>query len=652
MRLPAILFIVLCVLPFAGAMGQDDESVKYEKLNWDPPSKELLEQKYCPLDSSADAMVVQKDMEFLFVEGNLNIITRRRVKIYTDNGLSYAEFKEYYDDWTYVKSIEACSYDANGNETELDSKDIHDEVLLKSEKGDVRFASKSFAVPNVTAGSVVDEIARIESRILVTPPVFTFQEDIPVGMARFTMNPKPSRYYTYHFTYSIANRELINPTPYMHEHNFVCEARDIPAIEKEAYPLPRRNLVTALWINVKGANILGDEFDFASSWDVYLKDYRKDFEKAFESSKKIGKLADSLMSANPDSSQWIRIAHNLVRDRWGNERLFAVGGAPSNMNDFLKRKALDPEDKAILLWGLLKHMGIESEVVWVCSDNSEYSPMAEVPSRRMFDAALTWVPSDSFFLNPGDPGGEVGILDEALSGRLMCRPMAEKDFISYTPEKDQASGIMIDLKLSPFENGSVTGTGKITYYSQDAIGARRIFRTKGSQESTSALDSLLFRNKEGAVKSFTIAPDSIQRPEMFQVTCDLQLEKFFDPTESDFDLAVYPGPTFEITTLDYNPPRKYPIYFDSKERYVYSAEWDFGDLFHPTNTEGLNLAVNVTLLDYKLLTDYDSTLNVLKVRRQYNRIQKLFQPRFTPSFERFLQDSKKCDLSTIPVVKN
>jgi hypothetical protein len=645
------LFVLTITLALVTLSRAEDPAVPYEKLNWKEPSKELLLQKYCPIDSSADAMVVQKEMEFIFVAGDLNVISRKRIKIYTDRGLSYAQFKEYYDNGIDITSIDACSYDSSGLKTELDQKDVHIEIILKSEKGGFKWASKSFAVPNVTAGSVIDVIIRSVYLRSITPPVFRFHEDIPVGIARFIMNPKSSQYYSYRYSYVITNRELIQPRTYTHDDDFICEAQNIPAIENELYTLPKRNLVTDLWINLKGFIYLGVEIDFASNWKVLLEGDCKSFKTAFDSSKKAHKLADSLMAVTNDPIDRINLAYNIVRDRWENVPLFGVSGAPTEINELMKQKSLDPEEKATVLWAVLKYMGIESEVVWVCSDKSYYTPMSEVPSRRMFDYALTWIPADSLFLDPGDAGGEVGALDEIFSERVMCRPMAQDSFISVTPKLEKNSGVMTSVKLALTENGSATGTAALIYYNQAAIEARRLFRKEGIADSKTALDHQLFREGKKGVKSFAVAPDSLQSPGVFNVSCDLELSDFFDPDEPDFELAIYPGPTFDTTTIDYNPPRKYPIYLRTISRNVYTVEWNLGSLYHPTDVAGLNQSVDMGLLTYKLLAEYDSTQGLLNIRRQDNRSRKLFDPQFSSSFEKYLKNAKKCDLSTISVVK-
>ncbi len=234
----------------------------------------------------------------------------------------------------------------------------------------------------------------------------------------------------------------------------------------------------------------------------------------------------------------------------------------------------------------------------------------------------------------------------------MCRPMATDTFITYTPNFEKTSGVMADLKLNMADNGTLTGNGIVTCHNQSAIEARRIFKKKGIEEGKTYLNQLFFRDDKKGVKSFALAPDSVQKPEMFQVSCEVELPEFVDVKEPDFELDVYPGMSFDNTSLDLKPPRKYPIYFNTKARYVTTVEWNFGNLYHPANIAGLNLAVDMTLLTYKLLTDYDSTQSRLTVRRQYSRNQKLFDPQFTPSFEKFLQGAKKCDFSAITVVKN
>ena len=71
-----------------------------EELVWDAPSQELLEETYYTLDSSADARVIQKET-WVRLTGKRNNRTlksaiKKRIKIYTERGLTYANYKHTY----------------------------------------------------------------------------------------------------------------------------------------------------------------------------------------------------------------------------------------------------------------------------------------------------------------------------------------------------------------------------------------------------------------------------------------------------------------------------------------------------------------------------------------------------------------------------
>jgi hypothetical protein len=644
-----ILIFITCLYSLVGAQGVSPDSAEanYKELNWKEPPPELLSQKYCPNDSSADAMIVQKEMVFVYNYPYLDVVSHRRYKIYTERGLSYAQFSENEDPWTKILNIEAKCYDTTGKKTELSPKDIHEELLWKNQKTGIKFVSKTFAVPNASVGCVIDVYFKISNLGLITPPVFRYQEDIPIGIARFRMEAPSYLQYSYVFT----NAPLINPLAYSHEHEFICEARDIPAVEDEKYRLPERNLVTDLWVYLKCFKDGLDIIWIADTWNTLLKDYTKDFENSYESSKIAKKLADSLLAITTDHKQLISLAYDTVKKRYGDMTLFRVSGPSDNINNMMKEKELDAEDKATVLWAVLKYLGIESEVVWVNSDNCRYTAISSVPSLRMFDSALLYIPGDTLYLDLGDPGARVGLIDEAYSERMMCRPMAKMDFISKTPKIDKLGSTVVDIKYSLSDDGIFEGQGIISLSNQSALEAKRVFGIKGFEDEKSFLNKMLFKTGCGEIDSFAVVDDSLQAPTQFAVNVWMKEKKSFEPDDPDFEMAIYPGPLFNITTIDDHPPRKYPIYFNAKRMTTYMVEWNFGNLYKPLNLEGLNLSTGNRIHDYKLLSEYDPSLNRLSVRRQYSRSTRIFDPDYAPDFEKFMQNIQKYDLSSIMVVK-
>jgi hypothetical protein len=321
------------------------------------------------------------------------------------------------------------------------------------------------------------------------------------------------------------------------------------------------------------------------------------------------------------------------------------------VNKSLEEDELSPDDKCALLCAFLKYLKIESEPVWVCSDNSTYGPMPNFPSIRQFDYTLTYIPSKDLYLDPVDPGGELGILDGSLSDRLMCRPMADSNHISTTPEFDEFSARQIKLNVTLTDENDLRGKGTVVFNNQAALDARRVYKFEGEEDNKSRINDILFRDYDDAVISYSIVPDSLLKPNQFQLDFEIEILDFIEDDQPEFELFFYPGPTITKIETDDNPPRKYPFYFQTKYLSVYDIEWNLGDRYIPLKTDSLSLETKKGLLSYQLLAEYDESANRLSVRRQYRRPQKMFRPNFVRAFENFRRNVRKCDLSDIIVVQ-
>ena len=72
--------IVICLALYQSVLA-------IEQISWDKPSNELLRHSVYPMDSTADAMVVQKETGFsINISGSsdpyIYIVSRKRIKIY------------------------------------------------------------------------------------------------------------------------------------------------------------------------------------------------------------------------------------------------------------------------------------------------------------------------------------------------------------------------------------------------------------------------------------------------------------------------------------------------------------------------------------------------------------------------------------------
>ena len=661
------LIVLLAFLPFSIANAEKpsekEMKAKLAPTEWNAPSEELLKESYCPMDSSANATIISKEMKLYYSENySLMVVTHKRIKIYTDLGMQYSQFKEIFTEDSSIDTIKVTTYNPDGTITNIAPADIHEETLVKSQQSKRYLKSKSFAAPNVVPGSVIDVIFYEYYKDGGSPPVYQFHEYIPVQKATFAMNFPPQVFsiYGYEFKadypdslpyeYIITNKEMIHPEVTFEKGIFTCTAQDIPAIEDEQYRLPDRNLESDLWMKIRYWWNSSSSVRPGQKWAEMLDPYAKIFKFVLEDPGKSKKLADSLKSATPDSLERIKKAYAIVRDRWGNSSLYMTNGPSDFLNELMKERELDSEDKATILCAILRGLGKkDAEVVWVCSDKSEYSPMTEYPSKIMFDYALTYLPSDSLYLDPSDPGCEVGILPEILYERLVCHPMSDTVPLTFTPKTDRYSSKMVDLKLVQNAEGNFTGDASIIFYNQAAITAREMLRQKGESDMKKFLEKELLRGTTDAVKSFSTPADSQQTAEHFEIDCKLELNNYAG--EDVFELQAYPGPTFESATLDKHPPRKYPVYFDTKDYDIYTAQWKFNDEYRPLNYQNLNSNTDGTLVKSSIAAQYDSLGNTLSIRRTYKMNQRMYRPEFTPTLEKFIQSVQKCDMASVTVEK-
>ncbi len=158
------------------------QDIKFGKI-----SKEELNEKFYPLDSTANAAYLYKARR-TFCDYNetdgfvLNTEVHERIKIYNKKGLNYANklvsyYKPESGDEEKVYGIKGYTFNIeNGNiqEEKLSSKQVFDEKNTKY------WSRKKIAMPAVKVGSVLDIKYKIKSPYYTHIPSVQFQFGIPV----------------------------------------------------------------------------------------------------------------------------------------------------------------------------------------------------------------------------------------------------------------------------------------------------------------------------------------------------------------------------------------------------------------------------------------------------------------------------------------
>lgn len=618
-----------------------------EELNWDTPSDSLLTQQYCPEDSLADAMVIQKETVYRIErQGEYRVImrTRRRIKIYTEAGLKYADvtLPYFYYHWK-IGSIEAICYNFRSGKKKLDKHDIYDELWVKDKKKDIKVDAKSFAVPGAKAGSVIDITYEISQRYIVFLPPYVFQEEIPVKHARARVIIPDH----YEYQFFITNPELVDVKTIKKNKNpvLIAMAEDIPAIENEPLRPPLYNISTKMWLKMNKHETPNWTVEIATSWDYLLHYYqlRERYAEILRESGKVGKIVEELKVRHPDVRDLIETLFHKVRDEWANRLYGGVYMPFGTADEMMEMETLDAESKATLLCSMLRHAGLESDVIWICSDEGG---LKDFPSFAMFDHALTYIPSMDLYLDPCDPGSEMGFIDIDYHDKLALNITSRSNELFYTPKEKWNNGVMVDMVLRVQEDNSLKGEGSVTFNYQSAIEARRKMRGCDENEKKEWLNNLLFSQLKDAVYALSPPPDSFQSAEEYRLNFEISLDDFISPGEDFPEIYTYPGNTFEMAAIDRKPPRKYPVYFGSRNSNYYKVVWEFGDHFKPLSFEEINFKRGLSVTG-SFTADYDESANILTVTRQYKNRASIYKASVSSSIENVREKLKEQDITSI-----
>lgn len=185
-------------------------NLKAQEVKFGKVSKKELEEKFHPIDSTADAAYLLKKRRTYFnYDSNegFQVVTNyhERIKIYSKNGLNYATKKiKFYNpdsgDQEKISSLKAYTFNLENNKIEklkIAKKNIFDEKLNKYR------SQKKITFPNIKEGSVID------IKYTLTSPYWNiktlnFQYGIPVKKLNykveipeyFTFNKVSKGYYS------------------------------------------------------------------------------------------------------------------------------------------------------------------------------------------------------------------------------------------------------------------------------------------------------------------------------------------------------------------------------------------------------------------------------------------------------------------------
>jgi uncharacterized protein DUF3857 len=465
------------VLLFAAASPLCDVPAR-AAADWPAIAPEELALKDNPASPGSLAMVLYRED---IVNSKASTETYYyRIKIFTEEGKKNADigipfFKGLFE----IKDIHARTIHPDGKIIDFNGQ-VLDKLVVKS--GDIKVQEKTFTLPDVTPGSIIEYRYRTEGDPNSLYNVFwRIQEDLYIKSAHFVFQP-----YQGDDAPRIISRTShldAGVTPQKQKDgSWALDVRDIPGVPDEDYMLPEdeiRGLVEFIYTREQHTA------DAKLYWDTAAKEMIQNEDAFIGKRGSIRDLSSRLYAANDSPEVKLRKLyaraqqiHNVDADRekTAQEARRDKTKENNNVDDVLKRGTGDSGDIDKFFVALAQASGFDSGLVWVAPRNERrFDPGLQ--DRGELDDYLVWVHAGDkdYFLDPGISFCPFGQLPWYETSITSLRPTKQGAVFMPIPEANGVDSTVTrraQLRLDE-SDGSMSGTLFVTYTGQRALVRRK-----------------------------------------------------------------------------------------------------------------------------------------------------------------------------------
>ncbi|CAH1002029.1 hypothetical protein LEM8419_02944 [Neolewinella maritima] len=506
-----LTWLALLCTTFLSAQATD--VVEYGRIS--DADRALLQ---APADSAAEAYVLYDhlDLDFAYRDGegpSTVETTHRRLKLFKPSAYERANitlsFNREYVEYTDVEGIVHLP---QGGSILLTSADI------VTQKGEGLTMTTKFTFPRLCPGATIEYRYVKRTKSILTPTVYTFQEDIPVRWAEYTATiPAYYDYVSlgasgrYHINESkIISREWgpsFTTGPYA-SRNELDHTRirwvmtDLDAYDYQPYSnnfidyLPKARLqLRGVWYPGEGKRSI------FSTWEETVDELqdRKDFGRYYRNKINYGRLwsaAEANIAAAADLRGKIEAAYRFVVEhyRWNGYFSILATDAP---NKTFENGRGNSADLNIALLSLLNEAGIDAHPLLVSLRNGG-APIEAYPMLQQFDHLMVYTEVD----------GQTVLLDANDADRPVGLPrVAALNHRGWVAEKGNPRWVNIEVppaKQTVMVSMDVAADGQTTAHLRSRLESYYAF------DARSALNDMT-NDREAPLASVIIAqyPDAV-----------------------------------------------------------------------------------------------------------------------------------------------
>lgn len=300
----SILLLLLCLF-FAFSI-----SVSGAK-DWRPIKPEELSMKKGKVDPNADAEAIF--WEVRVNDSRINMVMEHyvRLKIFSERGREkFSKVDIPFSKRIKIKNIEARVIKPDNSIVELSKEDVFEREIIKTD--DVKVKAKSFAVPNIQEGAIVEyRYEEVYKRSSAEDMRMIFQRDIPMQYTAYYFKPYQSVKY---LTFNLEGNKFVKDK----KGYYKAELSNVPALKEEAHMPPEDEIKS--WLLVYYTSRRNSKASSSDFWSrvggrmVYVYDIKD----TLKPGKKIKRAAEQIISGASDPDDQIRKLFDFCKTQINN----------------------------------------------------------------------------------------------------------------------------------------------------------------------------------------------------------------------------------------------------------------------------------------------------------------------------------------------
>jgi hypothetical protein len=473
LRLAAFIVTVVSVLTISQKMHALDD--------WQPVTQEELNIKY---DAAHPYPAVILYHEETSDDNRKHMVAYYKLKILNDAGRELANrFIYYRDDFTKIIDVKGRTISPSGVITPFEGKPF-DTTVIKG-KG-LRLKAKSFTLPNVEVGSIIEyRYTEYWDRWLLAPS-WTLQDELPQLHAKFTFLPyhgsndivdedggSMNRVYSY-VSGDVPKGTVVKRTP---QDNLELDLRDLPAFQEEDLAPPSHLLKMRVDFYY-GDNNMGKPSDF---WKARGKEWNKRVEKFIGHSGDIASATRAILQPSDTPEQKAKKIYARVQKMknltYTPELVSSTAKEKEyTAEDILHKESGDRTQLTRLFVAMARSADLKAYVMRVARRDKTFF-QSEVPNSQQLseEIAIVGLPDGKeTFLDPGTPSCPFGLLDwrHTISEGMRQTPDGATVMVR-TPQANYTEAITQRIaRLSLSGEGTATGKVRLVWMGQEALTRR------------------------------------------------------------------------------------------------------------------------------------------------------------------------------------